>query len=476
MKRLAGWRDSMLLKAALLLFLLLLLCLPLGQIASLIDARQHSQQEAAEELARTHVGPQTLAGPVLVVPYVEHWQVQERNERGEATGLAARSARRVHLVFPQQLTLQGALNPQTRYRGIFTVLFYQLAGTLQGRFAPFDAAQLPRHEKDSRIEVLAPALALSVSDLRGLQGAPSLQLHGQEAAFAQGVPHLPAGSALAGGMHAPLAGPALAAFQAGRAVPFALQLRLLGQRDLAMLPLGEDTRAHLTSPWPHPSFGGRFLATERTVTDKGFDAQWRITALTTQAREQVRALALAEGGERRGGLEEVDAFEVTLAQPVNVYSMAERAAKYGALFIGLVLMAVFMLELLKRLPLHPVQYALAGLSIAVFFLLLVALSEKVGFAWAYGGAAAASVALLAAYFSAVLGSARRGAGMAAYVALLYCALYGLLASESNALLLGALLVFGMLATLMLATRHVNWWRVGAGGADTPGADVPEQRA
>ncbi|MDO5290815.1 MAG: cell envelope integrity protein CreD [Pseudomonadota bacterium] len=461
MNRFAGWRESMLAKGALLLLLLLLLCLPLGQIQSLIAARGHSQDEATQELARTHVGPQTLAGPVLVVPYVEHWQVMERNARGEATGPHPRSAQRVHLVFPQQLDINGSLTPHTRYRGIFTVLFYQLGSTLSGRFAPLEVTQLPRHEKDSRIEVQPPVLALSVSDLRGLQGSPRLTLHGQAAAFAQGVPHLPTGSALAGGIHAPLSDGALAAFRAGHALPFSLELNLMGQQDLSVLPLGQDTRAHLTSPWPHPSFGGRFLATDRSVSGSGFDARWHITALTTQAREQLRTLALADDGARRSGLQDVDAFQITLAQPVNVYSMAERAAKYGALFIALVLMAVFMVELLKRLSLHPVQYALTGLSIAVFFLLLLALSEKVGFAWAYGGAAAASVALLAVYFSAVLGSVRRGAGVAAYVALLYGALYGLLASENNALLLGALLVFGMLAALMLGTRHVNWWRVGA---------------
>jgi inner membrane protein len=149
--------------------------------------------------------------------------------------------------------------------------------------------------------------------------------------------------------------------------------------------------------------------------------------------------------------------------------MSTRAAKYGLLFIGLVLMAAFMFELFRRLPLHPVQYGLVGLSIAVFFLLLLALSEKVAFWLAYACAAGASVLLLAVYFSAVLRGWRRGLSFAAYVALLYGALYGLLASESNALLLGALLVFGMLAALMLATRRVDWYALSAGHAPAAGA-------
>jgi inner membrane protein creD len=249
-------------------------------------------------------------------------------------------------------------------------------------------------------------------------------------------------------------------------------MTLAGQSHLAVAPLGEDTTAQLSSAWPHPGFGGRFLAAERTVSDTGFEAHWRISSLTTQARAQ---LAAALKQEKAANLERLETFDVTLTQPVNVYSMSERAAKYGGLFIALVIMAAFMVELFKRLRLHPVQYGLVGLSIAVFFLLLLALSEKMAFAWAYAGAAAASVALLGLYFSAVLGGAQRGGALAAYVAVLYAALYGLLASENNALLLGALLVFAMLAALMLGTRHVDWWQLGGGkerGIEPP--DFPEQ--
>ncbi|HWT19872.1 MAG TPA: inner membrane CreD family protein, partial [Variovorax sp.] len=169
-------------------------------------------------------------------------------------------------------------------------------------------------------------------------------------------------------------------------------------------------------------------------------------------------------------------FDVSLAQPVNVYSMSTRAGKYGALFIGLVIMAAFMFELFRRQRMHPVQYGLVGLSIALFFLLLLALSEKLAFWLAYASAAGASVLLLGIYFSAVLQSKKRGAGFGAYVAVLYGALYGLLASESNALLLGALLTFGMLTVLMLATRKVDWYALSAGNPRSPEPVLPEAAA
>ena len=464
MNRFKNWRDSMLIKGAVLLLLLLLLCIPLSQIEWVIHDRQSTEQAAAQELAQTYVGPQTLVGPVLVVPYVERWEVAERNERGQPTELQPRSEQRYQLFFPQQTDLVGTLAPQMRYRGIFTVPFYQLQGQMQGRFAPFAPSQLVQQVRGSTIEVQTPALVLSVSDLRGLQGVPQLRMADAPLSFERRAPHIPAAGWLSSAVHAPLSGAALQAFNAGQALPFQLDLQLAGQDELALAPLADETTAHLTSPWPHPRFGGRFLATERRVSDAGFDARWRIAALTSQAREQVRASLGGDEGARsaRG---ELDSFNVSLAQPVSVYSMSERAAKYGALFIALVLLAVFTTELVKRLRLHPVQYALVGLSIAVFFLLLLALSEKLGFAWAYAAAAGASVLLLAVYFSAVLGGVKRGGALAAYVALLYGALFALLASENNALLLGALLVFGMLSALMLATRHVDWWRVGGAPGD-----------
>ena len=467
MNKLAALSQSVLFKGLLLLLLLLLLCIPLGQVESLIEERGRSAQSAAEELAETHVGPQQLIGPILQVPYVERWQSREEGEKGRPGKLVEHSAVRVALWFPQQWSLSGALSPETRYRGLFTVLFYRLSGSAQGRFAPFDTSLLERHMPGSRLEIGTPVLTLQVSDLRGLQGAPQLEVENEALVFERQTSLLPENSALSAGVHAPLSGAALEAFRAGRALPFALHLSLRGQQSLGIVPVGDDTEARLRSPWPHPSFGGQFLAAERQVSENGFDARWHIAALTSRAREQLRAQA--SGDARSSNASGIEHFSVSLAQPVNVYSMADRAARYGFLFIALTLMAVFMVELFARLKLHPVQYALVGLSIAVFFLLLIALSEKLGFALAYAGAAGASVVLLLVYFSAVLKSVRRGLMLSGFVAVLYGALYGLLASESHALLLGALLVFGMLAALMLATRHVNWWTLGRAGASPNGS-------
>jgi inner membrane protein len=457
-------QSSVLAKVAGLFFLLLLLCIPLGEIDSINRARGESQREAADELAATYAGRQTMVGPLLLVPYVERWMEPLRDAQGKVIGQEPRSKEMAHVVFPDKLHIEGTMAPQERYRGIFKIPFYTLNAALTGGFTAFDPKSLPHSESDSSIEFKAPFIVFNVSDLRGLDGSPAMTMGSETLRFKQRVPGLADGAWFADGIHAPLTGAALSAWQASTPIAFEMKLGLVGQDTLSVAPIAEETTAHLTSPWAHPSFGGRFLAAERSVTPQGFDAHWRVSSLVTSAREQVRAGLSGRGNaaeaattQARQNIGPLQTFDVSLAQPINVYSMSTRAGKYGALFIGLVLMAAFMFELFRKLRLHPIQYGLVGLSIALFFLLLLALSEKFAFWMAYAGAATASVALLAVYFSAVLGGWRRGLSFGAFVALLYGALYGLLASESNALLLGALLIFGMLATLMLVTRKVDWY-------------------
>jgi len=457
-------QSSVLAKVAGLFFLLLLLCIPLGEIDSINRARGESQREAADELAATYAGRQTMVGPLLLVPYVERWMEPLRDAQGKVIGQEPRSKEMAHVVFPDKLHIEGTMAPQERYRGIFKIPFYTLNAALTGSFTAFDPKAVPHSESDSSIEFKAPFIAFNVSDLRGLDGSPAMTVGSETLRFKQRVPGLADGAWFADGIHAPLTGTALSAWQASTPIAFEMKLGLVGQDTLSIAPIAEETTAHLTSPWAHPSFGGRFLAAERSVTPQGFDAHWRVSSLVTSAREQVRAGLSGRGNaaeaattQARQNIGPLQTFDVSLAQPINVYSMSTRAGKYGALFIGLVLMAAFMFELFRKLRLHPIQYGLVGLSIALFFLLLLALSEKFAFWMAYAGAATASVALLAVYFSAVLGGWRRGLSFGAFVALLYGALYGLLASESNALLLGALLIFGMLATLMLVTRKVDWY-------------------
>ena len=51
-------------------------------------------------------------------------------------------------------------------------------------------------------------------------------------------------------------------------------------------------------------------------------------------------------------------------------------------------------------------------------------------------------------------------GFSAGLAALYGLLYGLLSAEDYALLMGSLLLFGLLGTVMVLTRKLDWYGVG----------------
>jgi inner membrane protein len=154
-----------------------------------------------------------------------------------------------------------------------------------------------------------------------------------------------------------------------------------------------------------------------------------------------------------------DAVSVSLVDPVNPYVQADRACKYGLLFVLLTFVGFFMFELIRQVRVHPIQYLLVGMAIAIFFLLLVSLSEHIAFGLSYLLASAACIGLIGFYLSAVLRGGLRGLGFAAMLGTLYAALYGLLLSEDNALALGSGLLFAILAAIMVATRRVDWYQL-----------------
>lgn len=443
------------LKILMVLGLTLAILVPLSMIRGVIHERQAYRLGAVRAVTASYAGAQGLAGPVVVVPYTETVDVEERDDRGVLRRMR-REVAREWTWFPATFAVDGTLLPSTRKRGLHEVRVYELQAKLAARFdivVPADADALaPRR-------IGRPRIAWGISDVRGLAGSPALRIDSRSVALEQG------GAGATPGLHA-----TLPPVRAGQRLALAseLQLALGGTESLAIAPVGKHNRIAIASTWPHPQFNGAFLPREREVASGGFRATWDVSSLATGAQAQylaghrlpdADADAGAGNDTAAGGL---DAIGISLLDPVNPYTQADRASKYGVLFVLLTFVGFFMFELVKQLRIHPIQYVLVGLALAMFFLLLVGLSEHVAFGAAYVLAAAGCIGLLGYYLAHVLHSRARGAGFAAMLALLYAALYGLLVSEDNALVLGAGLLFAILAGLMVATRRIDWYRVSAG--------------
>jgi len=431
------------LKAVMVVGMTLAILIPLMMIRGTISERQSYRQQAVESIAASYAGEQRVAGPVLVVPYTETVEAEERNNAGVVIRKFKRDGNKgVWTFFPENVDLDGNLVPSTRRLGLHEVRVYELKGTLAARFRvaiPADAnPELPR-------KIGQPWLSYDIADVRGLAGSPQLRIDGREQTLQQGI-----GSREGSGVHvrlpAPVAGTAVA-------LDTRLAFALGGTESLTVVPLAKRNRIVIDSSWQHPQFNGDFLPRTRRIDGNGFHAEWEVSSLASNAQAQYL------------GKTKLDAIGISLVEPVNVYSQADRASKYGLLFVALTFVGFFMLEVVKQLRIHPIQYGLVGLALAIFFLLLVSLSEHIAFGWSYLIASVACIGLLGIYVSSVLRSTARGLGFATMLGLLYAALYGLLVSEDNALVLGAGLLFVILATIMILTRKIDWYGMASLRAD-----------
>ncbi|TZF91725.1 cell envelope integrity protein CreD [Cognatilysobacter lacus] len=443
-------------KMVLVAAMTLAILIPLALVHGVTAERQSYRRQAVADVMRSYAGPQAVTGPVLTVPYSEIAEFDEPGGDGVAHTVRKRRWSQ-WTFFPTRLAAGGPLVPATRKRGIYAVPVYEWTATLAAEFdatIPDDAA--PGAER----VIGVPVLSYAITDVRGLHGAPRLRVDGVEMELHEG-----SGIRAGSGLHARLAALAPGAHLA---LATRLDMQLAGAESLGIVPIAKRNRIDLVSSWPHPSFQGLSPWRSR-ITDGGFRAQWQVASVATDAQRQFLGGAVAlpfagtDTGNATGG---IDVLGVVLAEPVDAYTQADRATKYGVLFVVLTFVGLFMFELVRQLPIHPIQYGLVGLALVIFFLLLVSLGEHVDFGVAYVVASGACIGLIGFYLSAVLRSAARGGAFAAMLALLYGALYGLLISEDNALVLGAGLLFAILAGIMTVTRRVDWYRLGAPA--TPG--------
>lgn len=451
MNRILGFKLGAI--ALLIVFLLI----PLSMIDGLVNERQYQRESVLQDIARSSSYRQQITGPILVQPYTRHWlEWKTHAKTGERYQEERQSRGRLYFL-PETFVLNGYVDTEQRARGIYKALLYRSDNQISGSFRL--PANLGLGENLAQYRFERPFLTVGISDIRGISSDLKLQFQGASLNFAPGSGDERFGA----GVHALL--PALDT-RGDQPLAFAFNLKLQGTEQLGITPVGRDSRVELSSDWPHPSFVGEYLPASREVSGAGFSALWQTSFFATDMEQVLQACVTRNDCKGLGARH----FGVSFVDPVDQYLKTERAIKYALLFIGLTFAVFFLFEVLKRMAVHPMQYALVGMSLALFYLLLLSLSEHLSFAWAYAIAATACVALIGFYVSHVLHSALRGGAFAGLLALLYALLFGLLGAEDYALLLGSVLVFGVLAGFMLLTRKLDWYGVGR-SLGMPGAQA-----
>lgn len=423
-----GWMDNALVKLAALGFLGLLLLVPVGFVLGLVRERESRLTEVQASIAATWGQQQTLAGPVLALP------------------LADPQTSRV-LLLPAHLTATGQLTPERRSRGIFDAAVYTADLQLRGSFAPPDLDRLGLSEDQIRWD--QARVLLSISDPHALTRGIAMTWDGKpiELEVAEAEPSLP-GHTLS--TRTPIPAP-----RSASGIPFALELPVRGTGRFAIAPLGASTELRLAAPWPSPAYIGGYLPTQHAETADDFEASWQVTQVS-RPYPQVWRTDRVDAAVLMRAIEDT-AAGVTLTIPADAYQQTERAAKYSILFIALTFGTFLLCELATRDRLHPIQYLLVGAALCLYYLLLLSLTEHLGFKASYWLSSAATILLISGYARAILASRKLALTLLGWLTLLYGYLYFILQLEDYALLAGALGLFVILATFMWTTRHLDWY-------------------
>jgi len=403
-------------------------------------------QEAIENITSTWGHSQTIAGPVLVVPYYRYVKVWKQPTSGNRTAEVETTEKVLARAYflPEDLAVTGDLQTERLDRSIYEAVVYRSALEIRGRFTSPSFADWKVAEED--VLWNEATLAMAITDLRGANQTLWLTWGEERIAL------VPGGAVASLGSVVQARVPGLSA--KSQPVTFQLTLNINGSEGLWFAPFGMQNKVRLTSAFPDPSFQGSFLPAQRKVTSKGFEADWEVSYY---GRSYPQRWLDQDGDPLRGDVLRSSLFGVVIAPVVDSYRYVERSIKYGVLFLALVFSAFFIVEVRWLVQVHPVQYTLVGAALCLFYLALLSLSEVISFGWAYTVGAGAATALVAGYSAFLLRAARRAWLVAAGLGGVYGYMYIILRQQDYALLYGTAALFVVLAAVMYATRNVNWY-------------------
>ncbi len=409
-----------------------LLSLPLMMVRELINERADYRSEVVDAIEQSTSGSQKLAGPLIAIPITETLTRMENQKEVNYQ----RSW--VYYWLPESLAVTGKQTVESRRVGIYSGQVWHNALQIKASFDPLRLAAL----RKTNIVLGQPRLVVSVGDARGIGAIHAPEVNGNVLSVEPGLGISGDGA----GIHMPM--PALA--EDNKPLEIAFSLDLNGTGEFSLVPLGRNSELQLTSNWPHPGFLGSFLPTQREVSAAGYRAHWQSSWFANDMGSYFK-------DDMEIPWSRLPAFSADVMSLADQYQLTDRATKYAILLIGLTFMAFFVFESLTRRPLHPMQYLLVGLSLVLFYLVLLALSEHIGFTAAWLAASLSGAVMNGIYLQAVLRGWRNSLLFVAALLLLDGVMWFLLHSEDSALLLGTGVLALALSVLMFLTRRVDWY-------------------
>ncbi len=419
--------------------LAIFMAIPSFFVNDLVSDRAKRAAEVTKEISSHVGGAQTFLGPTLAVPY---------SIPAQSPATLARSG--VYLVFPAQASADFGTATTERHRSLFRVPVFQADLKLDSTFdlTGVPAAAPPGAILDwSRAEIL-----VGVTDTRGALADAKLTTEDKTVTLA---PSEVADNIVIGANDkAQLKMFLLGAKIVGTSKPqspfhVTSTLKFSGAERIAVLAYGKTTHVTAHGDWRNPGFDGGFLPIHRTVSDRGFSAEWSVPFLARGVRAEGTSESIAGLNATTLGL--------SFIEMADAYQSVNRSLKYVLLILGLVFLSYFVFEATTGKQVHPAQYVLVGVAQIIFYLLLLSIAERIGFDFGFLLAAVATVALLTANVGWIFSSRLYTMRALVVFSILYLLIYFLLRLEDNALLVGAISSFLAVTAVMYFTRGMNWY-------------------
>ena len=421
--------NRILIKAGITGALILLLLIPTIFVSNLVTERKLRQIEVVNEVSNKWAQPQTLTGPYIYLPY----KIQEKTTDNKIKEILN------HLIIlPDMLNVNGDISHEIRLRSIYKVLLYRASLNNSGNFQ----VKIPKEIDSNLVQWQDAKICYGISDFKGIEEKLIVNFNGNDLELSPG---LPSNEISNKGLSAPIN---LTPSEDGKTLAFNMNLKIKGSEQLHFIPLAGDSKFSLKSGWASPSFDGNNLPSTRQVNKEGFNATWNFNKANLPFSTVLKDFTY--------DLNSV-AFGVTMVQPADAYSKTDRSIKYAILFIGLTFSLFFIIELMQKKSLHPVQYVLIGLALVIFYTLLLSFSEFIAFDFAYLIAALATILLITFYAYSHFKSIRTALIFGVVLSMLYGFTFVLIRLEDAALLLGSIGLFVILALAMYASRKINWY-------------------
>lgn len=429
----------------LVVFLLgILMMIPLFMVEDVVQERSQYHNNVLKEVAATWGEKQILVGPLLVVPYVEHFtSVDTVIDANGENRIVSKDIYNDHtaILLPKELEIRSDLKEEHRQRGIYDALVYTAKLSMTGQF---DHTPLLRSDEGERRILWDKAyIVVGISDTKAIDVASSFFWDDERIALEPGTRMT---DLTPTGFHALL--PSTANSNASH--EFKLTMNLRGSDSLMFAPLGETSKFRMTSSWAHPSFRGELLPEKHEISEQGFSAEWNIPHLVRNYPQYW------DINDKQTYKLQDFLVGVSLYEPASLYTKVTRAMKYGAaLFIGLTFLVFLAFEISLKRRFHILQYLIVGGALALFFLILLALAEQIGFMFAYLAAATTTILLITLYMKAILRDKKHTTFIFLLLTVLYGVLYLILQMEDYALLAGVVLLLISMGSMMYVTRHLK---------------------